>query len=245
MGYGPLFGSWVCAVPFSVASGALLGAPVSKGSKAGAAIMIFISSVLVSYDLCSRAGKGMGYVAPMAILMFLSVYLPWVLAINKDPKNKGRAAALPISGLLYALIAILFSAVMYGSGEVSRSAGLQGAVITLMYVFISTSLGYQSVRAKKDPVAKAQSIYMAGLLVLLTMFDVLGAKNSGDAVKGKVVEANSGSGNDEPTINEGRAGNAGYAKRLNQMTPKEGGLKNGETLTSNMFNEAKAKLAAA
>lgn len=175
MGYGPLFGSWVCAVPFSVASGALLGAPVSKGSKAGAAIMIFISSVLVSYDLCSRAGKGMGYVAPMAILMFLSVYLPWVLTINKDPKNKGRAAALPISGLLYALIAILFSAVMYGSGEVSRSAGLQGAVITLMYVFISTSLGYQSVRAKKDPVAKAQSIYMAGLLVLLTMFDVLGA----------------------------------------------------------------------
>ena len=178
MGYGPLFGSWVCAVPFSLASGALLGAPVSKGSKAGSAIMIFISSVLVSYDLCSRAGKGMGYVAPMAILMFLSVYLPWVLTINKDPKNKGRAAALPISGLLYALIAILFSAVMYGSGEVSRSAGLQGAVITLMYVFISTSLGYQSVRAKNDPVAKAQSIYMAGLLVLLTMFDVLGAANA-------------------------------------------------------------------
>jgi hypothetical protein len=49
-----------------------------------------------------------------------------------------------------------------------------------MYVFISSSLGYQSVRAKNDPVAKAQSIYMAGLLVLLTMFDVLGAKNAGD-----------------------------------------------------------------
>ena len=183
MSLPPWIGSWICSVPFSVASGALLGAPVSKGTKAGSAFMIFIASILVAYDLCSRAGKPLPWVIGMGIAMFLSVYLPWILTINKDPKNKGRTAALPASGLLFALIALVFSAIMYGSGDVSRSAGLQGAVITLMYVFVSSSLGYQSVRAKKDPVARAQSIYMAGLLVLLTMFDVLGASAEGAAAE--------------------------------------------------------------
>ena len=244
MGLGPLILSWLAAVPGSVASGTLLGAPLSKGSKAGAFIFMFLTSIFIAGDICGRAGKDWKWMAPLAIALTLVAYVPWAASINKDPKNKSRAAALPLSGLLYAVVLMGASLAMYG-GEVSKMAGLQGAVITLMYVFISASLGYQAVRAKKDPVARGQSIYMAGLLLLITMFDVLGAKNSGDAVKGKVVEANSGSGNDEPTINEGRAGNAGYAKRLNQMTPKEGGLKNGETLTSNMFNEAKAKLAAA
>jgi len=181
MGLGPLLLSWLGAVPGSIASGALLGAPVSAGSKAGAFIFMFLTSIFISMDIGSRAGTKGWAIGLLAVVLTVAAYAPWAASISKDPKNKARAAALPISGILYAVVLMAASLAMYG-GEVSRSAGLQGAVITLMYVFISTSLGYQAVRAKKDPVARAQSIYMAGLLLLITLFDVLGAKNAGDAV---------------------------------------------------------------
>ena len=174
MGLGPLILSWLAAVPGSVASGTLLGAPLSKGSKAGAFIFMFLTSIFIAGDICGRAGKDWKWMAPLAIALTLVAYVPWAASINKDPKNKSRAAALPLSGLLYAVVLMGASLAMYG-GEVSKMAGLQGAGITLRYVFISASLGYQAVRAKKDPVARGQSIYMAGLLLLITMFDVLGA----------------------------------------------------------------------
>jgi hypothetical protein len=179
MGYGPLLLSWLGAVPGSIASGALLGAPVSAGSKAGAFIFLFLTSIFISMDIGSRAGTKGWAIGLLAVVLTVVAYAPWYASISKDPKNKARAAALPISGILYAVVLMAASLAMYG-GEVSRSAGLQGAVITLMYVFISSSLGYQAVRAKSDPVARAQSIYMAGLLLLITLFDVLGAKNAGD-----------------------------------------------------------------
>ena len=154
MGLGPLILSWLAAVPGSVASGTLLGAPLSKGSKAGAFIFMFLTSIFIAGDICGRAGKDWKWMAPLAIALTLVAYVPWAASINKDPKNKSRAAALPLSGLLYAVVLMGASLAMYG-GEVSKMAGLQGAVITLMYVFISASLGYQAVRAKKDPVARA------------------------------------------------------------------------------------------
>jgi hypothetical protein len=178
MGLGPLILSWLAAVPGSVASGALLGAPVSAGSKAGAFIFMFLTSIFISMDIGGRAGAPGWKIGLLAVFLTVAAYTPWAATINiKDPKNKSRAAALPLSGLLYAAVLMIASGVMYG-GEVSKMAGLQGAVITLMYVFISSSLGYQAVRAKKDPVARGQTIYMAGLLLLITLFDVLGAKNA-------------------------------------------------------------------
>jgi len=113
----------------------------------------------------------------MAVLMFLGIYVPWVLTVDKKPEDKTRTMALPLSGL-FASVIVLGVAAAAGGGDITRSASLQGAVITLMYMFVSSSLGYQAVRAKKEPGAKAQSIYMAGLLVLLLMFDVLGARNA-------------------------------------------------------------------
>ena len=177
MGLPRLAASLFAAIPFSIASGTLLGAPVSKGTKSGAAIMIFIASLLISVDICSRAGKDYKYFIPMTILMFLGIYVPWVLTIDKKPDDKTRTMALPLSGLFASLI-VLGVAAAAGGGALTKSESLQGAVITLMYMFVSTSLGYQAVRAKKEPGAKAQSIYMAGLLVLLLMFDILGGVNA-------------------------------------------------------------------
>jgi hypothetical protein len=128
-------------------------------------------------DLAGRAGKKMSYIAAMTVLLSLAAYLPWVMTIDKPAKNTSRAAALSISGVLYSVIMLAFAGIM---GTDSLSTNLQGGVITLMYVMISTSLGYQSVRAKKDPVARAQTIYMTGLLVLITMFDLLGAARTSD-----------------------------------------------------------------
>jgi len=185
-----LIASWLFAVPGSVASGALLGTKVTTASKAGAFIAIFLTSLMISFDICSRAGCTWRTYLPLAAVLSLVAYIPWVLTVKKSEADKTRAAALPFAGLLYSIVLLGTTAFIYGSaGTVSRSAGLQGAVITLMYIFISNSLGYQAVRTKGNPAGKAQTIYMASLLALLTMFDILGA--SADKVaQAKAMEAN-------------------------------------------------------
>ena len=207
--------SWLAAVPGSIASGSLLGAPVSKGTKAGSFIFIFLTSLFVSMDLASRAGAKIPYVAAMTVMLSLAAYLPWVLTIDKPAKNTSRAAALSISGVLYSVIMLAFAGIM---GTDSLSTKLQGGVITLMYVLISTSLGYQSVRAKKDPVARAQTIYMTGLLVLITMFDLLGAARATGNASQPATNSNSNAKPEpEAAANAKPAANA----KLEEMSPTE------------------------
>jgi hypothetical protein len=144
-----------------------------NGVLTGAAIMMFILSFLISFDICSRGGRDWKWYGPMTLVLFLGIYVPWVATVDKNP-----TLVLPLSGLFASIIVLGASLSPTADSGVTWSQGLQGGVITLMYMFVSTALGYQAVRAKKDPAAKGQSIYMAGLLVLLLMFDVLGARNA-------------------------------------------------------------------
>jgi hypothetical protein len=135
---------------------------------------------MISMDIANRAGleKGMfyGLAGLMAAILTVVSYTPWMVALKKDPKSAG-AKALPISGLLFAVVTLIGSLAMasQGSGSDKFSAGLQGGLITLMYVFIAGSMGYNGAQAKTNPSAKGQTIYMLALLVLLSIFDVAGS----------------------------------------------------------------------
>jgi hypothetical protein len=171
--------SWLAAVPTSFGAGWLL----SQGKPASVAL-IFLLSLAISMDIANRAGleKGMfyGLAGLMAAILTVVSYTPWIVALKKDPKSAG-AKALPISGLLFAVVTLAF-AVGFAYKQ-QKEGGLQGGLITLMYVFVAGSMGYSGAQAKTNPSAKGNTIYMLGLLVLLTMFDISGAlreKNAGD-----------------------------------------------------------------
>jgi len=172
-----LFMSWLAAVPTSFGAGWLL----SQGKPASVAL-IFLLSLGISMDIANRAGleKGMfyGLAGLMAAILTVVSYTPWMVALKKDPKSAG-AKALPISGLLFAVVTLAFS-VGFGFMK-QKEGGLQGGLITLMYVFVSGSMGYSGAQAKTNPSAKGNTIYMLGLLVLLTMFDVSGALRAKNA----------------------------------------------------------------
>lgn len=171
--------SWLAAVPTSFGAGWLL----SQGKPASVAL-IFLLSLAISMDIANRAGleKGMfyGLAGLMAAILTVVSYTPWMVALKKDPKSAG-AKALPISGLLFAVVTLAFA---IGFGFVKqKEGGLQGGLITLMYVFVSGSMGYSGAQAKTNPSAKGNTIYMLGLLVLLTMFDVSGALQAKTDIK--------------------------------------------------------------
>lgn len=163
--------SWLAAVPTSFGAGWLL----SQGKPASVAL-IFLLSLMISMDIANRAGleKGMfyGLAGLMAAILTVVSYTPWMVALKKDPKS-GGSKALPLSGLLFAVVTLAF-AIGFGFMK-QKEGGLQGGLITLMYVFVSGSMGYSGAQAKTNPSAKGNTIYMLGLLVLLTMFDVSGA----------------------------------------------------------------------
>jgi hypothetical protein len=179
--------SWLAAVPTSFGAGWLL----SQGKPASVAL-IFLLSLMISMDIANRAGleKGMfyGLAGLMAAILTVVSYTPWMVALKKDPKSAG-AKALPISGLLFAVVTLAF-AIGFGFMK-QKEGGLQGGLITLMYVFVSGSMGYSGAQAKTNPSAKGNTIYMLGLLVLLTMFDVSGALRAAPPVYGpKTFEEN-------------------------------------------------------
>jgi len=204
--------------------------------------------MLISVDICSRGNVDFKWGVVMTLVMSFGIYLPWVLTNDKKKKDKTRGMGLALSGLFASLIVLVASAFPQARTIVTKVNGvpnvetvskitpgesLQGGVITLMYMFVSTSLGYQAVRAKKDPVAKAQSIYMTGLLVLLLMFDILGAHNAGSVLKPATTppaadQPNAATTKPEPAAatEPEPAAAATRATRLNQLRglPVVGGL---------------------
>jgi len=166
--------SWLGQVPTSFGAGWL----VSQGKPAAFAL-ILLMSLAISLDMANRAGLGggkfYGLSALMAVLLTVVSFTPWMVALKKDPKS-GGAKAFPISGLLFALVTLAFS-IGFNMGD--KMGGLQGGLITLMYVFIVGSIGYNGAQAKVNPSAKGQTLYMLMLFLLLAMFDVSGALRGG------------------------------------------------------------------
>ena len=167
--------SWMTQVPTSFGAGWLM----SQGKPAAFALL-FLLSLAISMDMANRSnlegGMFYGLSALLAAVLTVASYTPWMIALKKDPKS-GGSKALPLSGLLFAVVTLIGSLAMAsrGSGSDKFSAGLQGGLITLMYVFIAGSMGYNGAQAKTNPSAKGQTIYMLALLVLLSIFDVAGS----------------------------------------------------------------------
>ena len=187
--------SWMTQVPTSFGAGWLM----SQG-KPTAMILIFLLSLAISLDLGNRAGissNSMFYGLGAGLATFLTVasYTPWMVALKKDKKS-GGAKALPLAGLLFAVVTLLGSVAFAQFGDKKWSASLQGALITLMYVFIAGSMGYNGAQAKTNPSAKGQTIYMLALLILLTLFDVTGSLR--DDTKASNGNGN-GNGNGKPS----------------------------------------------
>ena len=167
--------SWMTQVPTSFGAGWLM----SQGKPAAFALL-FLLSLAISMDMANRSnlsgGMFYGLSGLLASVLTVASYTPWMIALKKDPKS-GGSKALPLSGLLFAVVTLIGSLALasQGSGLDKFSAGLQGGLITLMYVFIAGSMGYNGAQAKTNPSAKGQTIYMLALLVLLTIFDVAGS----------------------------------------------------------------------
>ena len=108
---------------------------------------------------------------------------------------KGNDKSLQIGAGIFSFL-MLAGAVGFGVGTSTNKGGginasLQTGIITLMYILISALIGYQGAQAKKDKKAKSIALYMTGLLVLLTMFDVAGALRMGQpAEKTKTTNVN-------------------------------------------------------
>ena len=163
--------SWCTQVPLGFGSGFLL----AKQNIPGAVLVSMLTSLFVSMDILGRKDLVDSYwpvLLGMTIVLTLVSVVPWAATLKK-PTSPGKQLSLPLGITAAATICLL--AAMIGTNKVGTGASLLGAIITLMYVLLSGSIGWHRAKATGPTAAlhNGWALYSTVILLLLTLFDVI------------------------------------------------------------------------
>jgi hypothetical protein len=137
---GAMAGSWITQVPLGAGSGFLL----AKQNIPGAVFAALLTSLFVSMDILGRKDLANNYwpvLLGMTTVLTLTSVVPWAATLKK-PMSRGKQLSLPLGVGVAACLCLL--AAMVGPNKTSQSGSLLGAIITLMYVLISSSIGWHA-----------------------------------------------------------------------------------------------------
>ena len=161
-------GSMVKSLALTVPSSFLAGAALSKRNLPRAVPAVFLTIVLMSYDGLSRNGESFRNIVLVSLLISLVGIVPWA-ATYKDPKVS--EAVLPRS--LGAASLIFLICVTFTSAQGNKTDAARGALIALMYAYLSGSIGWHGAQAQKSPLHRGWSLYSVALFIILFIFDFI------------------------------------------------------------------------
>jgi hypothetical protein len=161
-------GSMVKSLALTVPSSFLAGAALSKRNLPRAVPAVFLTIVLMSYDGLSRNGMSFRNIALVSLLISLVSIVPWA-ATYKDPK--ASEAVLPWSLGAASLLFLIW--VTFTSAPDNKPDAARGALIALMYAYLSGSIGWHGAQAQKSPLHRGWSLYSVALFIILFIFDFI------------------------------------------------------------------------
>jgi hypothetical protein len=163
-------------------SGYMLSDTFSKEKTVGTFFVVLLLGFFTSLDIFGRSCIPHPYVLSMvlACVMALVLVVPWATSKNDATRRKRLQIIAPCLALLVLLVGVVAGRwFIEGCPASGGTAGLQGAIMTLMYVTLSASIGSAAADIKKPKMAaaaKGRMMMMGGLLVLLIFFDVASMK---------------------------------------------------------------------
>jgi hypothetical protein len=172
---GAMAKSWFTQVPLGFGSGFLL----AQKNIPGAILTSLLTSLFVSMDILGRKELENTYwpvLLAMTTVLTLTSVVPWAATLKK-PDSRGKQLALPMGVGVAACLCLL--AAMVGTNKDGTNSALLGVIITLMYVLISSSIGWHMGKASTAPASgtsglhKGWAIYSTIILLLLTLFDAV------------------------------------------------------------------------
>jgi hypothetical protein len=158
-------------------SGYTLSDTFSKEKTVGAFFAVLLLGFFTSLDIFGRSCMPHPYILSMvlAIVMALVLVVPWATSKNDATRRKRLQIIAPCLALLVLLVGVVAGTrSAEGCPAAGGTAGLQGAIMTLMYVAVSASIGSAAADIKKPKMAaaaKGRMMIMGGLLALLILFD--------------------------------------------------------------------------
>ena len=158
-------------------SGYTLSDTFSKEKTVGAFFAVLLLGFFTSLDIFGRSCIPHPYVLSMvlAIVMALVLVVPWATSKDDATRRKRLQIIAPCLALLVLLVGVVAGTRSAdGCSVAGGTAGLQGAIMTLMYVAVSASIGSAAADIKKPKMAaaaKGRMMIMGGLLTLLILFD--------------------------------------------------------------------------
>jgi hypothetical protein len=166
-------------------SGYMLNDTFSKEKTVGTFFVVLLLGVFTSLDIFGRSCIPHPYILSMvmAIVMALVLVVPWATSKNDATRRKRLQIIAPCLALLVLLVGVVAGNWSTNSSTNTTcpasggTAGLQGAIMTLMYVTLSASIGSAAADIKKPKMAaaaKGRMMMMGGLLALLILFDGAG-----------------------------------------------------------------------
>ena len=158
-------------------SGYTLSDTFSKEKTVGAFFAVLLLGFFTSLDIFGRSCIPRPYVLSMvlAIVMALVLVVPWATSKDDATRRKRLQIIAPCLALLVLLVGVVAGTRSVDECKAAGgTAGLQGAIMTLMYVAVSASIGSAAADIKKPKMAaaaKGRMMIMGGLLTLLILFD--------------------------------------------------------------------------
>jgi len=120
-----------------------------------------------------------------ALALVMAAIIPYFAmskgAAAKDKKAAG-SSAIPVSAALWTIAVLIYGAVV---NKGSFATSVQGMIVSIMYVYLSSFMGYNMNAAKKDPAARASALFSMVVYFMLLIFDSVGLKNSLSAAASK------------------------------------------------------------
>ena len=169
-------------------SGYMLNDTFSKEKTVGTFFVVLLLGFFTSLDIFGRSCIPRPYVLSMvlACVMALVLVVPWATSKNDATRRKRLQIIAPCLALLVLLVGVVAGRWVIAAADKGTTptcpasggtAGLQGAIMTLMYVTLSASIGSAAADIKKPKMAaaaKGRMMMMGGLLALLILFDGAG-----------------------------------------------------------------------
>jgi hypothetical protein len=143
-------------------------------------------------------GKRFMYALALATAASGFAFIPYFIM---SPKSKRKDASakdkregtlgIPVAAVVWLLIMLATGSWFAGWG----AGPLQGMIISLMYMALSSFMGYNVNASKKDPKARGSTLFALAIYVLLLAFALAGFKQTRGSNKGNAKGNANGNGN--------------------------------------------------
>lgn len=164
------------------------------GSAAGLFFLLLGLSFFIVLDYYSRfspfgesatSGKTVALFIAGSLILTASGFVPY-MTMSRKGNAKAKSAAPGTSMAVYLLVSGLMG---LGLGKMGAAEGItQSVILTNMYVLLGSILGFNAQASRGDTGARSNSVMAALGLILLALFDAMGAK-SGETTEVKTPGA--------------------------------------------------------